>query len=69
MENWTFQNKKQFLKFENFKFKTTKTILEHQMTSNENLINIKVLGLIKIYNLDFGVLVIWLNLYLSKFEF
>ena len=37
---------------------TIKIILRHQMISNENLINIKVVEVIKIYNFYFGHLVI-----------
>jgi hypothetical protein len=39
------------------------------MTSNENLVNIKVVDLMKIYNFYFGHLVIRLNLKSSNFEF
>jgi len=40
------------------KIKTTKIILRHQMISNENLINIKVVEVMKIYKFYFGHLVI-----------
>ena len=50
--------KNNILKIENLNFKTTNRILAHEMTSNENFVNIKVVELIKMYNLYFGHLFI-----------
>jgi len=50
MKNIFFENKKL-----NYK---TKTILIHQMISNENLIYIKVVEIMNIYNFDVGHFII-----------
>jgi len=55
------------LKFKNME--TWNNILKEHMISNEKVMNIKVVQLIKIYNFYFGHLSMWLCLNNSKFEF
>jgi hypothetical protein len=53
-----------WLSFENSNFKfqkitTLNQILKYQMISDENVMNTKVVELIKIYNFYFGHLFVW----------
>ena len=62
-----FVSKIQILNLKNVE--TWNNILKEHMISNEKVMNIKVVQLIKIYNFYFGHLSMWLCLNNSKFEF
>ena len=56
-------------KFEFQEIATSNKILKYQMISDEKVMNMKVVELIKIYNFYFGHIFMWLCLNNSKFEF